>query len=190
MQVPTTSPNDHRLPSTSLSGRVMGAFWTRSAAIARRSGRSVPAGVGHPRALARAPGRRGGVGVGWIKASPGRWSPALPSLRDSTGGRARGFPVTRPAGRLTAPRPRGGARGREPPPSLCVCERVGAGGGALRVSRECRARGSGGGGGISWHTRSLHRWLLSGLCVPGALGLAPKAPKKFLRIFFHQIYGK
>ena len=68
---------------------------------------------------------RGGVGLGWVKASPGR----LPTVRAAfPAGPDRaavpGCPVTRPTGLLTAPRPRGGARGREMPPCLCVCALV------------------------------------------------------------------
>ena len=46
--------------------------------------------------------------------------PMLPSLRDSTGRSVPGRPVARPAGLLTAPRPRNGARRWETPPCLCV----------------------------------------------------------------------
>ena len=84
---------------------------------------------------------RGGVGLGWVKASPGR----LPTVRAAfpagpDWAAVPGCPVTRPTGLLTAPRPRGGARGREMPPCLCVCALV-----CLR----------GGGGGL-WHTCLLH----------------------------------
>ena len=71
-------------------------------------------------------GEGGGVvGLGWVKASPGR----LPTVRAAfPAGPDRaavpGCPVTRPTGLLTAPRPRGGARGREMPPCLCVCALV------------------------------------------------------------------
>ena len=85
---------------------------------------------------------RRGVGLGWVKASPGR----LPTVRAAFSAgpdwaAVPGCPVTRPTGLLTAPRPRGGARGWEMPPCLCVCALVclGGGGGALR-------RGGGGGG--------------------------------------------
>ena len=83
---------------------------------------------------------KGGVGLGWVKASPGR----LPTVRAAfpagpDWAAVPGCPVTRPAGLLTAPRPRGGARGREMPPCLCVCALV-----CLR-----------GGGGL-WHTCLLH----------------------------------
>ena len=82
----------------------------------------------------------GGVGLGWVKASPGR----LPTVRAAfpagpDWAAVPGCPVTRPTGLLTAPRPRGGARGREMPPCLCVCALV-----CLR-----------GGGGL-WHTCLLH----------------------------------
>ena len=71
-----------------------------------------------------------GVGLGWVKASPGR----LPTVRAAfpagpDWAAVPGCPVTRPAGLLTAPRPRGGARGREMPPCLCVCALVCLGGG-------------------------------------------------------------
>ena len=70
-------------------------------------------------------GRGGGVGLGWVKASPGR----LPTVRAAfpagpDWAAVPGCPVTRPTGLLTAPRPRGGARGREMPPCLCVCALV------------------------------------------------------------------
>ena len=65
-----------------------------------------------------------------MKASPGR----LPTVRAAFPGgpdwaAVPGCPVTRPTGLLTAPRPRGGARGREMPPCLCVCALVCLGGG-------------------------------------------------------------
>ena len=77
--------------------------------------------------------RGGVVGLGWVKASPGR----LPTVRAAfpagpDWAAVPGCPVTRPTGLLTAPRPRGGARGREMPPCLCVCALVclrGGGGG-------------------------------------------------------------
>ena len=83
----------------------------------------------------------GWVGLGWVKASPGR----LPTVRAAfpagpDWAAVPGCPVTRPTGLLTAPRPRGGTRGREMPPCLCVCALV-----CLR----------GGGGGL-WHTCLLH----------------------------------
>ena len=67
----------------------------------------------------------GWVGLGWVKASPG----GLPTVRAAfPAGPDRaavpGCPVTRPTGLLTAPRPRGGARGREMRPCLCVCALV------------------------------------------------------------------
>ena len=67
----------------------------------------------------------GWVGLGWVKASPGR----LPTVRAAfpagpDWAAVPGCPVTRPTGLLTAPRPRGGARGREMPPCLCVCALV------------------------------------------------------------------
>ena len=81
----------------------------------------------------------GWVGLGWVKASPRR----LPTVRAAfpagpDWAAVPGCPVTRPAGLLTAPRPRGGARGREMPPCLCVCALVCLGGGGL------------------WHTCLLH----------------------------------
>ena len=74
----------------------------------------------------------GGVGLGWVQASLGR----LPTVRAAfpagpDGAAVPGCPVTRPTGLLTAPRPRGGARGREMPPCLCVCALVCLGGGAV-----------------------------------------------------------
>ena len=95
------------------------------------------------RHLAPGPAPLGGGwgGLGWVKASPGR----LPTVRAAfpagpDWAAVPGCPVTRPTGLLTAPRPRGGARGREMPPCLCVCALV-----CLR----------GGGGGL-WHTCLLH----------------------------------
>ena len=68
--------------------------------------------------------------MGWVKASPGR----LPTVRAAfpagpDWAAVPGCPVTRPTGLLTAPRPRGGARGWEMPPCLCVCALVSLGGG-------------------------------------------------------------
>ena len=65
-----------------------------------------------------------------MKASPGR----LPTVRAAfpagpDWAAVPGCPVTRPTGLLTAPRPRGGERGREMPPCLCVCALVCLGGG-------------------------------------------------------------
>ena len=70
-------------------------------------------------------GAGGGVGLGWVKASPGR----LPTVRAAfpagpDWAAVPGCPVTRPTGLLTAPRPRGGACGQEMPPCLCVCALV------------------------------------------------------------------
>ena len=63
-----------------------------------------------------------GVGLGWVGLKPllvaDRPRSALPSLRYSTGSSVLGCRVTRPAGQLTAPRPRGGGRRQETP--LCV----------------------------------------------------------------------
>ena len=110
-------------------------------------------------------GRGGGggavawVGLGWVKASPGR----LPTVRRAfpagpDWAAVPGCPVTRPAGLLTAPRPRGGARGPEMPPCLCVCALVCLGGGGRAVAHllapllfGCGAHGA-------------------GKCVPGAPG--------------------
>ena len=100
-----------------------------------------------------------GVGLGWVKASHGR----LPTVRAAfpagpDWAAVPGCPVTRPTGLLTAPRPRGGARGRVMPPCLCVCALV-----CLR----------GGGGGLA---HLLAPWLFGvgahgvGKCVPGAPG--------------------
>ena len=75
-------------------------------------------------------GNRGGVGLGWVKASPSRLPTvcaAFPAGPDSAA--VPGRPVTRPTGLLTAPRPHGGARGREMLPCLCVCALVCLGGG-------------------------------------------------------------
>ena len=104
-------------------------------------------------------GGLGWVGLGWVKASPGR----LPTVRAAfpagpDWAAVPGCPVTRPTGLLTAPRPRGGARGRVMPPCLCVCALV-----CLR-----------GGGGAVAHL--LAPWLFgvgahgAGKCVPGAPG--------------------
>ena len=100
----------------------------------------------------------GGVGLGWVKASPGR----LPTVRAAfPAGPDRaavpGCPVTRPTGLLTAPRPRGGARGREMPPCLCVCALV------------CLWRG----GGAVAH---LLAPLLFGVGAHGAGKCVPRAP--------------
>ena len=73
------------------------------------------------------------VGMGWVEALPGR----QPTVRAAFPAgpawvAAPGYPVTRPAGLLTAPRPCGGACGREMPLCLCVCALVclnGGGGG-------------------------------------------------------------
>ena len=104
---------------------------------------------------------RGWVGLGWVKASPGR----LPTVRAAfPAGPDRaavpGCPVTRPTGLLTAPRPRGGARGQEMPPCLCVCALV------------CLWRG-GGGGAVAHLLASLLFGVGAhgaGKCVPGAPG--------------------
>ena len=107
------------------------------------------------------PHDKAGVGLGWVKASPGR----LPTVRAAfPAGPDRaavpGCPVTRPTGLLTAPRPRGGARGREMPPCLCVCALV------------CLWRG-GGGGGVAHLLAALLFGVGAhgaGKCVPGAPG--------------------
>ena len=106
--------------------------------------------------------RGGVVGLGWVKASPGR----LPTVRAAfPAGPDRaavpGCPVTRPTGLLTAPRPRGGARGREMPPCLCVCALV------------CLWRG--GGGGL-WHTCLLHCCSALAHMVRGSVCLVLQAP--------------
>ena len=102
----------------------------------------------------------GGVGLGWVKASPGR----LPTVRAAfpagpDWAAVPGCPVTRPTGLLTAPRPRGGARGREMPPCLCVCALV-----CLR----------GGGGRAVAHLLAPLLFDVgahdAGKCVPGAPG--------------------
>ena len=103
----------------------------------------------------------GWVGLGWVKASPGR----LPTVRAAfPAGPDRaavpGCPVTRPTGLLTAPRPRGGARGREMPPCLCVCALV------------CLWRG---GGGL-WHTCLLHCCSALAHMVRGSVCLVLQAP--------------
>ena len=105
--------------------------------------------------------QRGVVGLGWVKASPGR----LPTVRAAfPAGPDRaavpGCPVTRPTGLLTAPRPRGGARGREMPPCLCVCALV------------CLWRG---GGGL-WHTCLLHCCSALAHMVRGSVCLVLQAP--------------
>ena len=102
----------------------------------------------------------GGVGLGWVKASPGR----LPTVRAAfpagpDWAAVPGCPVTRPAGLLTAPRPRGGARGREMPPCLCVCALV------------CL----GGGGGL-WHTCLLHCCSAVAHMARGSVCLVLQAP--------------
>ena len=101
-----------------------------------------------------------GVGLGWVKASPGR----LPTVRRAfpagpDWAAVPGCPVTRPAGLLTAPRPRGGARGREMPPCLCVCALV------------CL----GGGGGL-WHTCLLHCCSAVAHMAQGSVCLVLQAP--------------
>ena len=103
---------------------------------------------------------RGGVGLGWVKASPGRLPTvhaAFPAGPDRAA--VPGCPVTRPTGLLTAPRPRGGARGREMPPCLCVCALVclwWGGGGAVAHLLAPLLFGVGAHG--------------AGKCVPGAPG--------------------
>ena len=102
----------------------------------------------------------GWVGLGWVKASPGR----LPTVRAAfpagpDWAAVPGCPVTRPTGLLTAARPRGGARGREMPPCLCVCALVclrGGGGGAVAHLLAPLLFGVGAHG--------------AGKCVPGAPG--------------------
>ena len=103
----------------------------------------------------------GWVGLGWVKASPGR----LPTVRAAfpagpDWAAVPGCPVTRPTGLLTAPRPRGGARGREMPPCLCVCALV-----CLR----------GGGGGL-WHTCLLHCCSALAHMARGSVCLVLQAP--------------
>ena len=98
----------------------------------------------------------GWVGLGWVKASPGR----LPTVRAAfpagpDWAAVPGCPVTRPTGLLTAPRPRGGARGREMPPCLCVCALV-----CLR----------GGGRAVAHLLAPLLFGVGAGKCVPGAPG--------------------
>ena len=64
----------------------------------------------------------GGVGLGWVKASsgpPGPRTSPFPTASQLVR-RGHGCPVSRPAGLMTAPVPRGGTRGREMPPCLCV----------------------------------------------------------------------
>ena len=78
-------------------------------------------------------GGGGVVGLGWVKASSG----CLPTVRAAfpagpDWAAIPRCPVTRPTGLLTAPRPRGGARGREMPSCLCVCALV-----CLREGRGC-----------------------------------------------------
>ena len=67
-----------------------------------------PAVAGH--LLSANPRGGGGVGLVWVNASPERSGPrsAQPSLRDSTGLGAPAVAVSRRAGLLTAPEPRGG----------------------------------------------------------------------------------
>ena len=106
------------------------------------------------------PGGGGWVGLGWVKASPGR----LPTVRAAfpagpDWAAVPGCPVTRPTGLLTAPRPRGGARGREMPPCLCVCALV-----CLR-----------GGGGL-WHTCLLHCCSALAHMARGSVCLVLQAP--------------
>ena len=99
----------------------------------------------------------GWVGLGLVKASPGR----LPTVRAAfpagpDWAAVPGCPVTRPTGLLTAPRPRGGARGREMPPCLCVCALV-----CLR---------GGGGRAVAHLLAPLLFGVGAGKCVPGAPG--------------------
>ena len=102
----------------------------------------------------------GWVGLGWVKASPGR----LPRVRAAfpagpDWAAVPECPVTRPTGPLTAPRPRGGARGREMPPCLCVCALV------------CLRRG----GGL-WHTCLLHCCSALAHMARGSVCLVLQAP--------------
>ena len=103
----------------------------------------------------------GGLGwLGWIKASPGRQPmvrAAFPAGPDWVA--VPGCPVTRPTGLLTAPRPCGGARGREMPPCLCVCALV-----CLR-----------GGGGL-WHTCLFHFCSALAHMARGSVCLVLQAP--------------
>ena len=104
-------------------------------------------------------GEGGVVGLGWVKASPGR----LPTVRAAfpagpDWAAVPGCPVTRPTGLLTAPRPRGGARGREMPPCLCVCALVSLGGGGRAVAHLLAPLLF----GVGAHG--------AGKCVPGAPG--------------------
>ena len=106
------------------------------------------------------PAGGGGVGLGWVKASPGR----LPTVRAAfpagpDWAAVPGCPVTRPTGLLTAPRPRGGARGREMPPCLCVCALVCLRGGGGRAVAHLLAPLL---FGVGAHG--------AGKCVPGAPG--------------------
>ena len=101
----------------------------------------------------------GWVGLGWVKASPGR----LPTVRAAfpagpDWAAVPGCPVTRPTGLLTAPRPRGGARGREMPPCLCVCALVCLRGGGRAVAHLLAPLLF----GVGAHG--------AGKCVPGAPG--------------------
>ena len=87
----------------------------------------------------------GWVGLGWVKASSGR----LPTVRAAfpagpDWAAIPGCPVTGPTGLLTAPKPRGGARGREMPPCLCVCALVCLrGGGGVAVAHLPSTQGEG-----------------------------------------------
>ena len=114
-----TGMNEPPFPSTSASQTPNPAFRNTKK---QRSQKILKTAVQRPlRACTR-----GGLGwLGWVKASPGRLATvraAFPAGPDRAA--VPGCPVTRPTGLLTARRPRGGARGREMPPCLCVCALV------------------------------------------------------------------
>ena len=94
--------------------------------------------------LGRAAGGGGGVGLGWVGLgqglirTSGTTDIALPCASQLVR-RVLGCPVSRPTGLMTAPVPRGGTRGREMPPCLCVWGVCWWGHEARRVTRQRRA---------------------------------------------------
>ena len=103
-------------------------------------------------------GGGGGVGLDWVGSRPHpdlRDHGRRPSLRVATGPVGSRLSVTRPTGLMTAPMPRGGTRGREMPPFLCVW---GARAGGL-------GRAGWGGGGGAGHDQPQVRWYPAFQCI-------------------------
>ena len=94
-----------------------GGAWEGRAGSGANPERPSGAGRGLPRAAAPWGGWVG-LGQGLIRTS-GTTDIALPCASQLVR-RVHGCPVSRPTGLMTAPVPRGGTRGREMPPCLCV----------------------------------------------------------------------